>query len=208
MSKQKITPRQRVTFFRAHHAACVNLGLYLAEEREAYRKQVMLEEAGAHHLADLGRTGDFDKVMKRFASDAGDYETACRFSVGDEARKIALVRICCEQVMQLKGCVAGTREAILYLEGVVEQAQVPCGRDLIDASFWMDVAPDSLLILFQILDTHRRRLLRARLGDKSVFLGFDPAVRYEIQDDGVRLVYDPAAYSTPSTSIRVNVRRS
>ena len=70
-----ITQRQRMAFFRAHHAACVNLGLSTADEREEYRKRVMREEAGKEHLADIGRNEEFDKVMKRFAADAGDYET-------------------------------------------------------------------------------------------------------------------------------------
>ena len=47
-----------------------------SDERESYRKAVMFEETGKRHLADLDRTGDFDKVMARFAADADDYEAA------------------------------------------------------------------------------------------------------------------------------------
>ena len=54
-----------MAFFRAHHAACVNLGLRDADEREECRKRVMREETGKEHLADIGKTGDYDKVMKR-----------------------------------------------------------------------------------------------------------------------------------------------
>ena len=208
--KNTITGKQRLAFFRAHHAACVNLGLSTAGEREEYRKRVMREETGKEHLAQLGRTDDFDKIMRRFAADAGDYETACRFAVGDDARKAAMVRICCAQVMQLKGAPAGSTDAMDYLSGIVEQARVPCGRDTLDSSFWMDVAPESLLTLFQILDTHRRRLLRGLLDGRTVraFLGFDAHVRYELPSTGgVRMVYDCAAYADLSTSIRVNVRR-
>ena len=209
--KTTITPRQRSAFFRAHHAACINLGLSTSDEREEYRKRVMREETGKAHLADLGRTEDFDKVMKRFAADAGDYETACRFAVGDEARKAALIRICCAQVMQLKGAPAGSTDATDYLSGIVEQARVPCGRDLTDSSFWMDVSPDSLTVLFQILDTHRRRILRGLLDGHTArtFLGFDSAVRYELLPaGGVRLIYDANAYAALSSSIRINVRRA
>ena len=211
MNKSKITPRQRMAFFRAHHAACINLGLSTSEEREEYRKRVMREEAGREHLADLGRTGDFDKVMKRFVADAGDYETACRFAVGDGARKAALIRICCAQVLQLKGCPAGTDEAANYLAGIVEQARIPCGRDLTDSSFWMDVAPDSLTVLFQILDTHRRRLLRGLLDASTArsLFGFDPSVHYEPNPaGGVRLSYDAAAYASLPSSIHVNIREA
>ena len=210
MNSHKITQRQRLAFFRALHAACVNLGISTVEDREEYRKRVMREEAGREHLADIGRTTEFDRVMKRLAADAGDYETACRFAVGDDARKTALIRICCVQVLQLKGCPAGSQEAQDYLAGIVEQARIPCGRDLTDSSFWMDASPDSLTALFQILDTHRRRLLRGLLDGRTVrtFLGFDASVRYEPQSaGGVRLVYDPNAYANLSTSIRINVRR-
>ena len=207
----RVTQAQRMAFFRAHHAACVNLGLSTADEREEYRKRVMREEAGKEHLADIGRTGDFDKVMKRFAADAGDYETACRFAVGDDMRRVALIRICCAQVMQLKGCPAGSAAAQDYLAGIVEQARIPCGRDLTDSSFWMDVSPDSLVTLFQILDTHRRRLLRCLLDGRTVrtFLGFDAGVVYEPNPGGgVRLNYAPGAYADLSTRIRINIRRA
>lgn len=205
-----ITQRQRMAFFRAHHAACVNLGLTTAYEREEYRKSVMREETGKDHLADIGRTDEFDKVMKRFSADAGDYETACRFAVGDDARKAALIRICCAQVLQLKGCPSGSQEAQDYLAGIIEQARIPCGRDLTDSSFWMDVSPDSLVTLFQILDTHRRRLLRALLDGRTTraLFGFDASVCYEPQPTGgIRLVYDPNAYADLSTSIRINIWR-
>ena len=212
MNRQsRITQRQRMAFFRAHHAACVNLELATADEREAYRKRVMREEAGKEHLADLGRTGDFDKCMKRFAADAGDYETACRFAVGNEARKAALIRICLAQIMQLKGCRAGSDECIDYLAGIVEQARVPCGRDCLDSSFWLDVSPDSLLLLFQILDTYRRRLLRGLLDSQTArsFLRFDPSVSYELlPGGGVRVAYGAHSLDDLSGSIRVNIREA
>ena len=205
MSRQtKITQRQRAAFWQAHHAACVNLGISTAIEREDYRKQVMREETGKEHLADLDRTGDFDKCMKRFTADAGDYETACRFAIGDDARKAAIIRVCARQILQLKGSAGDWQEAMYYLAGVVEQARIPCGRDPADSTFWMDVSPTSLLSLFQMLDTHRRRLLRGLLGDNSTFLGFDPSVSYERRDGGVRLIYG-RMFDSPS--VEVNVRR-
>ena len=206
-----LTSAQRSAFFRACHAACVNLGYSSTDEREEYRKRVMREETGKAHLADLGRTEDFDKVMKRFAADAGDYEAASRFAVGDEARKAALIRICCAQVMQLKGAPAGSTDATDYLSGIVEQARVPCGRNLIDSSFWLDVNPGSLTILFQILDTHRRRLFRQLLDGRTAraVLGFDPTARYELNPTGgVSICFDSHAYADLSSKIEVNIRRA
>jgi len=206
MSKKQttISPRQRAAFWQAHHAACVNLGISTAIEREDYRKRVMREETGKEHLGDLDRTGDFDKVMKRFTADAGDYETACRFAIGDDARKAAIIRICAQQVLQLKGDEGGWEDSLNYLAGIIEQAKIPCGRNTVDSTFWMDVSPTSLLSLFQMLDTHRRRLLRSILGDNSTFLGFDPSVSYERRDGGVRLIYG-RMFDSPS--VEVNVRR-
>lgn len=209
MTKQPgLTPAQRSAFFRALSAASIELGLDTAEDREIYRKTVMREETGKEHLAQLSRTKDFDACMRRFAADAGDYEAASRFAIADDARKAALVRICCAQVMQLKGCTAGTTEAADYLSGIVEQARVPCGRDIHDSSFWMDCAPGSLLTLFQILDTHRRRLLRGILDPRTArtFIKFDPGIVYQpLPDGGMRIKYVPRAYSSLE-SVRVNVR--
>ena len=203
-----LTPAQRAAFFRALQAASVELGHTTAGEREAYRKTVMREETGKAHLAQLSRTDDFDACMRRFAADVGDYETATRFGIADVARRAALVRICCAQVMQLKGCAACTTEAADYLAGIVERARVPCGRDIRDSSFWMDCAPDNLLVLFQILDTHRRRLLRGMFDGRTArgFLAFDPTVVYQPRPTGgVRLSYDAHAYDA-LTHIRINIR--
>lgn len=203
-----LTPAQRSAFFRALATASIELGYDTTEGREAYRKTVMREETGKAHLAQLSRTADFDACMRRFAADAGDYETASRFAIADGARKAALVRICCAQVLQLKGCTAGTTEAADYLAGIVEQARVPCGRDVRDSSFWMDCDPGSVLTLFQILDTHRRRLLRGLLDGRTAraFLGFDATAIYMLlPTGGIRLSYDAHAYDS-LTYIRLNIR--
>lgn len=205
-----LTPAQRSAFFRALATASIELGYDTTEEREAYRKTVMREETGKEHLAQLSRTADFDACMRRFAADAGDYETASRFAVADGARKAALVRICCAQVLQLKGCVAGTTEAADYLAGIVEQARVPCGRDVRDSSFWMDCAPGNILALFQILDTHRRRLIRGLLDGRAAraFRGFDPSIVYQPRSSGgLSITYDAHAYDS-LTSVRLNSRSS
>ena len=201
-------PAQRSAFFRALQAASIELGYDTPEEREAYRKTVMHEECGKEHLAQLSRTKDFDACMRRFAADAGNFEEAARFAIADDARKAAILRICCAQVLQLKGCVAGTTEAADYLAGIVEQARVPCGRDVRDSSFWMDCAPDNIMTLFQILDTHRRRLLRGLLDGRTelAFLGFDPSIVYQPRESGgLGITYDAHAYDS-LTSVRIHIR--
>lgn len=203
-----LTPAQRSAFFRALQAASIELGYDTPEEREAYRKTVMHEECGKEHIAQLSRTKDFDACMRRFAADAGNFEEAARFAIADDARKAAILRICCAQVLQLKGCVAGTTEAADYLAGIVEQARIPCGRDVRDSSFWMDCAPDNIMTLFQILDTHRRRLLRGLLGGSTArtFLGFDPSIVYQPRENGgLGITYDAHAYDS-LTSVRIYIR--
>ena len=202
-----LTPAQRSAFFRALQAASIELGYATPEAREAYRKAVMREETGKEHLAQLSRTKDFDACMRRFAADAGNFEEAARFAIADDARKAAILRICCAQVLQLKGCIAGTTEAADYLAGIVAQARVPCGRDIRDSSFWMDCAPDNILALFQMLDTHRRRLLRGLLSGRTAlaFLGFDPSIVYEPRENGgVGITYDAHA-SDSFTSVRIYI---
>ena len=204
-----LTAAQRAAFFRALRTACIELGHDTPEAREEYRKKVMREECGREHLAELSRTRDFDACMRRFAVDAGDYEAASRFSVADEARKATLIRICCAQVLQLKGCEAGTADAADYLSGIVEQARIPCGRDLSDSSFWLDCDPDGLTTLFQILDTYRRRLMRRLVTGEGVrpFLRFDPSVSYALRPGGgVSMAY--GSFSYESVPIRVEVRRT
>ena len=159
MSVTGITSKQRFAFFRALSAACQNLGLNTQEERDAYRKQVMREECKKEHLALLNRTTDYDRCMSRFARDAGDWQMASKFATGDTYRLAVMIRICCQQIMQLKGLPDGSDAAINYLRGILEQSQIACGTYVNDSSFWMDISKDSILTVFQILDTHRRRLL-------------------------------------------------
>ena len=175
-----LTKAQISAYWRAASAGARNLG----EPVEEYRKKVMLEECGLRSMKDLNRTTDFDRVMARFLADAGDYESAAKYAVGDSLRKAVLIRICCAQVMQLLGAPAGSSQAFDYLMGIVRQAHLPCGTG--DSGFWLDCPPDSLTALFSMLDTHRRRLLKRLFDDDSAhgFLGFDPSVVYAVKPSG------------------------
>lgn len=199
-----ITKGQRSAFFRALSAACQNLGLNTQDEREAYRKRVMKEETGKEHLALLNRTGDFDRCMAHFAKDSGDWQTAAKFASGDAYRMAVMIRICCQQIMQLKGLPDGSSAAKEYLRAILERSRIACGTNADDQSFWMDISQDSLLIVFQILDTHRRRLL-ADYPSLDGLKGFDPQIVYKIfPDRRIRLTFNKAYYDTQN-SLRVNV---
>lgn len=209
MSAAGITSKQRFAFFRALSAACQNLGINTQEGREDYRKRVMREECHKEHLAQLNRTTDYDRVMTRFASDAGDWQTASKFASGDSYRMAMIIKICCSQIMQLKGLPEGSDSANRYLAGILEQSKIACGTRCDDASFWMDISPDSLLVLFQILDTHRRRLLSGYAGrGLECVRGFDETMVYVIRSDGhLQIRFDKSYYAGYDT-IRVNVHAS
>lgn len=199
--EKTLTKAQISAYWRAASAAARNIG----ESVEGYRKKVMLEECGLRSMKDLNRTTDFDKVMARFLADAGDYQEASKFAVGDSLRMAVLIRICCAQVMQLLGTTPGSSQAVEYLAGIIRQAHLDCGYD---TAFWMDCPPDSLTALFAMLDTHRRRLLRRLCGDSAFdgFMSFDPTVVYTPRPaGGVALVFNKEAYSDLN-SIRLNIR--
>ena len=196
-----LTKAQISAYWRAASVGARNLG----EPVEEYRKKVMLEECGLRSMKDLNRTTDFDRVMARFLADAGDYESAAKYAVGDSLRKAVLIRICCAQVMQLLGVTSSSSQALEYLAGIIRQANLECGYD---TAFWMDCPPDSLTALFAMLDTHRRRLLKRLFDDDSAhgFLGFDPSVVYTVKPSGgVFMMFNKEAYSDLN-SIRLNVR--
>ena len=199
-----ITPSQRYAFFRALSAACQNLGLDTQEDREKYRKQVMREECKKEHLALLNMTTDFDRVMARFANDSGDWQTALKFAAGDAYRMAVIIKVCCYQIMQLKGVPVGSDAANNYLAAILERSRIACGTYVNDASFWMDVSKDSLLTVFQILDTHRRRLL-GQYPSMEGMLGFEADIVYAPRPGGIQVRWDKAFYSDLN-SIKVNVQ--
>lgn len=202
MTDTSLTKPQLAAYWRSAAAAAHNIGAAL----ETYRKRVMREECGVDSVKALNRTGDFDKVMARFAADAGDYAAAGHYATADARRLAVLVRICCAQVMQLKGEPEGSTAAADYLAGIVRQARLECGAA--DGCFWLDCPPDSLLALFQMLDTHRRRLLRGMAQPSSLrrFIGFDPDIVYlPLPEGGVRITFDGQFYAS-CTRVKVNLQ--
>lgn len=197
-----LTKPQLAAYWRAAAAAARNIG----EPVDTYRKRVMSEECGVESVKALNRTCDFDKVMLRFAVDSGDYGAAGKFATAGAERLSRLVCICAAQIMQLKGAPACSTAAAEYLAGVIRQSRISCGSDL--SGIWMDCPQDTLMALFHILDTHRRRLLRQLASPPSVrrFLGFDGDLVYvPIPSGGVRLVYD-ASYYASFGAIKINLK--
>jgi hypothetical protein len=101
-SRTGLTGKQVASFWHAFSASCNAQGIP-ADGREAYRHGVMLDETGKEHMAQLNRTADYDKIMLRLALDAQDYETAARYTTGDERRLAKMVEVTAAQIMQCQG---------------------------------------------------------------------------------------------------------
>ena len=167
---QGLTKPQIAAYFRAACAAARELG----EPLDVYRKRVMHDVCGVTSVKELNRTGDFDAVMSRFYEDAGDYASASQYLIGDHRRIGYIIKVCAIQLMQLKG--ANQAEARRYLAGVLDRCRIAHGVQLDTNSYWMDLTIGESLKVFQILDTHRRRLLRGYVGPST----FSPNVRYSL----------------------------
>lgn len=165
---QGLTKPQIAVYFRAATRAARELGEHLND----YRKRVMRDVCGVDSVRDLNRTGDFDAVMSRFYEDAGDYAAASQYLIGDHRRIGYIIKVCAIQLMQLKS--ANQAEARRYLAGVLDRCRIAHGVQLDTDAYWMDLSIGEALKVFQILDTHRRRLLRGYVGPST----FSPNVRY------------------------------
>lgn len=201
-TRNPITRAQYPKFFSMLRKAALNLGLDTPQEVEDYRRKVLREEAGCESIKQLNRKDDFDACIRRFSVDAGDYVQAIEIGLQDAHRKAYVVKVMSVQIMQLKG--GAEADSRNYLEGIISQARVPCGVCTNDNSFWMDVSPCSLQILVQILDTYRRKLLRANF--PAFPMKFDDSVRYEV-DGLIRTRYTniPRTYYA-ELPFKVNVR--
>lgn len=201
--KRRLTKAQYPKFFSMLRRAATNLGLDTPVAVEEYRHRVMREEAGCASVKELNRKADFDACIRRFAADAGEYMEAVEAGIQGERRKAYVVKVMALQIMQLKG--GSEADARDYLGGIINQARIPCGVCTTDDSFWMDVSPRSLQNLLQILDTYRRKLLKASFPNAPA--RFDDTVRFEV-DGPIRTRYAdiPRDYYA-AAAFRVNIRQ-
>lgn len=177
MKTKRWTQPQTKMFWRHFSKSCTDQGIP-HNEREAYRKRVMKEECGADHLAELNRTSDYDKVMFRIAIDAQDYDGAARFESGRERRMAHLVEVCAAQLMQLQG--VSESDALAYVISIIQQAKFSCRTD--GSIWWLDLIEGQISALFNMLDTHRRRMLKSDGCTEG--LKFDATLQYAKTSDG------------------------
>lgn len=163
-----MTVKQMRIFWAAFGEACSSLGI-TQDERDGYRKQVMREETGCEHLRDVSNARGFERIMARLKADAGDYQAAGSFAIGDERRMGAMIDDCARQVFELDGHSGGHADVLAYVVGILNRSGMTQIR-VNSSTWWMDFAPDKPMKVFQILDTHRRRLVRRnRPGERVAY---------------------------------------
>jgi hypothetical protein len=212
-SKSGLTPLQSKAFWRALGAACSNMGLHDKDEKEAYRKRVMREETGKEHMAELNRTRDYERIMARLHADAGNYEAAVELASGGNEKRMAwLIEAVMRQVFDLATCELviegaetfaklgnGATDGIDYVIGICRQAGYPvCARN---ETYWMDLSEGQLKAVFEMLDTHRRRMLRRSA--PKLAMRFDASASYLYRDGGVAVIREKTP--PPASVFRLRV---
>jgi hypothetical protein len=159
------------------------------QERDTARRGVMFRACGRITLKDVNPTGDFDRLMFAVASLAGDYEGMGYWGNAAERRTAHLIQECARQIGEIVGDPKGWE----YCQKVFVQAGLPAS--------WMDIPDGLLFATFEMLDTHRRRLLKRDHGWRGERsgepLGFMPDRIYLRHGMTVRY-YDPLPASEPA----------
>ena len=170
----KLTSKQVAKFWRLWGQAEAEVMPHGADrdQRDAYRRSVILSSCGKNSLRDVNKTDDFDRLMYAVASLAGDYQEMSYWCIAGERRSVHMIGACARQIGEI---VSGPKGWV-YCQATFKQANLP--------DQWMDI-PDTLLVsVFQMLDTHRRRMLKrdhgwrgSRTGEP---LGFSPDRIYSL----------------------------
>ena len=197
-----LTPKQKAAFWRAFAAARL---VVQPQDQDSWRHNILIEETGKFSLLDLDRKGDFEAVMRRLWSEAGNWEEAVRYSVGDERRAAFLIKVVAAQVLQLMD--DETTRAAAYVAGVLRQSRLVTNAVAERGDFWLDIPLANALKVFQMLDTHRRRLLKST-GHDGKSAAFSPNIRYRRDGHSILVVerVAPAFYAAAAAPF-VQVRR-
>ena len=154
-----MTDKQKRAFWGQFAAACSNLGI-TSEEKESYRDAVPEEAACARHLSEVNSTTGFEAVMLRLAADAGDWARASSFTIGNTRRIAAMVEDCARQVFELTGNANG--DAASYAQGILQRAGLKRAGAAAGKAWYLDYSEATPVKIFQMLDSHRRRLIWRR----------------------------------------------
>lgn len=154
-----MTDKQKRAFWGQFAAACRNLGI-TSEDKESYRHAVLEEAAGVRHLSEVNSTTGFEAVMLRLAADAGDWSRASSFAIGNTRRIAAMVEDCARQVFELTGNANG--DAASYAQGILQRAGLKRDGASACKAWYLDYAEVTPVKIFQMIDSHRRRLIWRR----------------------------------------------
>lgn len=154
-----MTDKQKRAFWGQFAAACRNLGI-TSKDKESYRHAVLEEAAGVRHLSEVNSTTGFEAVMQRLAADAGDWARAASFTIGNTRRIAAMVEDCARQVFELTGNANG--DSVSYAKGILQRAGLKRAEALDGKAWYLDYAEATPVKIFQMLDSHRRRLIWRR----------------------------------------------
>lgn len=159
------------------------------QERDTARRGVMFRACGKISLKDVNPTGDFDRLMYTVAETAGDYQAMAYWGNAGERRTAHMIGECARQIGEL----AGEPKGWEYCRALFVQAGLPPA--------WMDIPDGLLFATFEMLDTHRRRVLRRDFGWRGERLGqplgFNPSRIYTRR--GLAMTYyDPLPVADPA----------
>ena len=159
-----MTDKQRIAFFRLFTRACERQGV-APGEREAWRHALIREVCGVGSLRAVGSGADCDRLMAAVARLAEDHGAAMRWGTAEGRRLAAMAEACARQCFEIAQAIPALAERcapgpVAYLRGVMAQAGWRDALHAEDGEWWMDLDAVRLGKLFQMLDTHRRRLLR------------------------------------------------
>ena len=156
-----MTKKQMAMFWPVFAEACREHGFTTPQAKEDYRHRLLWDADKARHMSEVSSTGGFERLMQMVSLDAGDYLNAANYKIGEDRRIGALVADCARQVFEISGINSTEQERLAYILGVLEQAGLSRVRAN-SPEWWMDIGCDSPIKIFQIIDTHRRRLLKRK----------------------------------------------
>jgi len=117
------------------------------KDKDAYRHRLIQEVTGQPSLKNV-TTCEFERLMQRLAAETENYDARVYWQTCQERKYVYLIGIMLSQISSI------TRDSHTwsYIKGVLRQAHWP--------EDWRDISADMDRSVFQMLDTHRRRLLR------------------------------------------------
>ncbi len=188
-----ITPKQQAAFWTLwSKAESENIPRDAdRKQRDTYRRSVIFRACGKVSLKDINPTRDFDRLMYAVAALSGDYKSMAYWCNASERRTAYMIGECARQI----GEIVGEDKGWEYCRSIFAQANLPPA--------WMDIPDGLLFATFEMMDTHRRRLLKRDHGwtgeRNGQPLGFNPDRTY-IRRGLMVDYYDPIPKAAPVDS--------